>query len=136
MKKIIILCLAISMTFVGALSVSAEENLVESVLSGCKTELDTYCKDVTPGDSRILACLYSRSDKLSGKCEYALYDAAVQLERAIAALSFLVNECADDLNTFCKGVEAGEGRLLTCLDNNAKDVSARCKDAIAEVGSK
>lgn len=136
MRKMIIFCFAISMTFVCTLSVSAEENLVESVLSGCKTELDTYCKDVTPGDSRILACLYSRSDKLSGKCEYALYDAAVQLERAIAALSFLVNECADDLNTFCKGVEAGEGRLLTCLDNNAKDVSARCKDAIAEVGSK
>ncbi len=136
MRKMIIFCFAISMTFAGALSVSAEENLVESVLSGCKTELDTYCKDVTPGDSRILACLYSRSDKLSGKCEYALYDAAVQLERAIAALSFWVNECADDLNTFCKGVEAGEGRLLTCLDNNAKDVSARCKEAIAEVGSK
>ncbi len=81
----------------------------------------------------MLACLYSRSDKLSEKCEYALYDAAIQLQRAVAALSYLVNECAGDLNRLCQGVEAGEGRLLTCLDNNAKDVSQRCKDAIVEV---
>lgn len=114
----------------------AAEDLVQSVITGCQTELETYCNDVTPGESRVLACLYSRSDKLSGKCEYALYDAAVQLERAVAALSYLVNECADDMDTLCDGVEAGEGRLLDCLDNNVKDVSQRCKDAIITVGSK
>ncbi len=114
----------------------AGDDLVQTVINGCQTELDTYCQDVTPGESRVLACLYSRSDKLSGKCEYALYDAAVQLERAVAALSYLVNECADDLTKLCADVEAGEGRLLTCLDNNAKEVSQRCKDAIVTVGSK
>lgn len=117
------------------LSSEAADDLVQTVITGCQTELETYCKDVTPGESRVLACLYSRSDKLSGKCEYALYDAAVQLERAVAALSYLVNECADDLTELCAGVEAGEGRLLTCLDDNAKDVSERCKDAIVAVGS-
>ena len=116
-------------------SSNAGSDLVQTVINGCQTELETYCKDVTPGQSRVLACLYSRSDKLSGKCEYALYDAAVQLERAVATLSYLVNECADDLDKLCDGVEAGEGRLLTCLDNNAKDVSQRCKDAVVEVGS-
>ena len=43
-----------------------------------EAELETYCKDVTPGDGRILACLYAHGDKLSGQCEYALYDAAEQ----------------------------------------------------------
>jgi hypothetical protein len=51
------------------LSAGAQQNLVESVVNGCKAELDTYCKDVTPGEGRILACLYARNDKLSGKCE-------------------------------------------------------------------
>lgn len=32
---------------------------VETFLQGCKTELDTYCKDVTPGDNRLLACIYA-----------------------------------------------------------------------------
>ena len=60
---------------------------------GCKKELNTHCKKVTAGEGRLLACLYAYSDKLSGQCEYALYDAAVQLERAVAALA-LLSECA------------------------------------------
>ncbi len=67
-------------------SVSAQQTLIDSVAKGCDQELKTYCKDVTPGEGRVLACLYAFSDKLSGKCEYALYDAAAQLERAVAIL--------------------------------------------------
>jgi hypothetical protein len=70
---------------------------------------------------------------LSGKCEYALYDAAVQLERAIAALTYLVNKCADDLVELCADVPAGEGRLLDCLAANEAKVTARCKDAFKEI---
>jgi hypothetical protein len=73
---------------------------------------------------------------LSAQCEFALYDAAVRLERAVAALSYVVNECGDDLNTHCKGVQAGQGRLLNCLEKNDKKVSARCKQAIKDVGLK
>ena len=116
-----------------ASAMAASESLLESVAKGCMTELETYCKDVTPGQSRVLACLYAHGDKLSGKCEYALYDAAVQLERAVAALSYLVNECAADLDQFCSEVEAGEGRLLACLEDHDTEVSVRCKDAVSKV---
>ncbi len=133
-SKMIILSVVASVMFSWTVSaMAADESLLDSVVQGCMTELETYCKDVTPGQKRVLACLYAHNDKLSGKCEYALYDAAVQLERAVAALSYVVNECTDDLNKFCSKVEAGEGRLLACLDEHAPDVSARCKDAIAEV---
>ena len=114
----------------------ASEELVKTVVDGCKTELETYCKNVTPGQGRILACLYAHGDKLSGKCEYALYDAAAQLERAVAALAYVVNECADDLEMYCSGVPAGEGRLLECIDKNNTKVSSRCKNAIKDVGLK
>jgi len=114
----------------------AGEDLIQTVADGCKTELETYCKDVTPGEGRVLACLYARSDKLSGQCEYALYDAAVQLERAVAALSYVVNECKDDLQTHCSNVQAGEGRLHKCLEKNDVKVSERCKQAQKDVGLK
>jgi len=133
-RKIVGLVLGI--VFLVAMPVMAEEGLVQTVADGCKTELETYCKDVTPGDGRILACLYAHGDKLSGKCEYALYDAAAQLERAVAALTYVVNECADDLNQYCSTVAAGEGRLLECIEKNDKNVSTRCKDAMKEVGLK
>jgi hypothetical protein len=116
--------------------VVAGSNPIVKAVEGCKQELTTYCKDVTPGQGRGLACLYAHGDKLSGKCEYALYDAAAQLERAVAALSYVVNECAIDLDRFCQGVPAGEGRLLECINKNDPKVSSRCKEAINQVGLK
>ena len=114
----------------------AGENLVQTVADGCKAELETYCKDVKPGEGRVLACLFAYQDKLSGKCEYALYDASVQLERAVAALAYVVNECGDDLDKHCGNVAVGEGRLLACIEKNDKKVSSRCKEALKEVGLK
>jgi hypothetical protein len=116
--------------------VSAQQSLLETVANGCKEELEKYCSNVTPGEGRVLACLYAYGDKLSGRCEYALYDAATQLERAVAALSYVVNECSSDLKQYCAGVAAGEGRLLQCLQKNDDKVSKRCKQARKDVGLK
>ena len=109
---------------------------VSTVIEGCKTELSTYCKDVTVGQGRGLACLYAYGDKLSGRCEYALYDASAQLQRFVAAVSFLATECRDDLDKFCAAVPAGEGRLLDCLNENRDQVSERCKQAARDVAAK
>ena len=136
MKKKVMFILVLGLVLVFASQVLAAEKLVESVTKGCKTELDTYCKTVTPGEGRILACLYAYSDKLSGQCEYALYDAAVQLERALTALSYVANECRDDLQKFCSGTKPGEGRIMACMDKNEKQLSGRCKSAMKEVGLK
>jgi len=114
----------------------AQQGLVETVANGCKAELEKYCSKVTPGEGRVLACLYAHGDKLSGRCEYALYDAAVQLERSVAALSYAMNECSADLKKYCAGVQAGEGRLLECLQKNDAQVSNRCKQARKDVGMK
>ncbi len=116
--------------------VAAQQELVDVVAQGCKKEIETYCKDVTPGQGRVLACLYSREDKLSGRCEYALYDASAQLERAVNAIVYLDRECTDDLRSLCKDVPAGEGRLLACLQKNEDKLSQRCKQARKDVGLK
>lgn len=112
------------------------EQVVATFAEGCKAELQTYCKDVTPGEGRLLACIFAHEDKLSAQCEYALYDSAVQLERAVSALTYVATECGDDLSTLCAEVEAGEGRLLECLDKNDVKVSQRCKGALKAVGLK
>ena len=112
------------------------QGLVETVATGCQKELAAYCKDVTPGEGRILACLYARADKLSGQCEYALFDAAAQLERAVGALTYLASECGDDLEKHCADVQAGEGRLLDCLDKNKKKTSSRSRQALKDTGLK
>ena len=136
MKKRVVLLAVVAMFFVSVSSAWAVEDLVETVVKGCEKELTSYCKDVTPGEGRILACLYARSDKLTGRCEYALYDAAVQLERFVAALSYVANECDADLEKFCANIEVGEGRVLKCLDENSSKISARCTQALKDVIAK
>ena len=67
MKKRVVLLAIVAMFFVSVSSAWAVEDLVETVATGCEKELTTYCKDVTPGEGRILACLYAHSDKLTGR---------------------------------------------------------------------
>ena len=137
MKKMfiaaVVLCL---ITLIGGTAFAEEKGPVETVLDGCQKEIETYCKNVTPGEGRVLACLYAYQDKLSNRCEFALYDAAAQLERAVAALTYLVNECRNDLKAYCSDVKPGEGRLINCIDKNMEKVSSRCKQAIKDVAEK
>jgi hypothetical protein len=136
MKKRVVLLAVVAMFFVSVASAWAADNVIDTVAKGCEKELTTYCKDVTPGEGRVLACLFAFSDKLTGQCEYALYDAAAQLERFVAALGYVANECDADLDKFCADVAVGEGRLLSCLDKNASKISERCTQALKDVGAK
>lgn len=136
MKHVFLMMCVVAVSFGIAGNLSAQESLIETVATGCQTEIATYCKDVTPGEGRVLACLYAYQDKLSGKCEYALYDASARLERAVAALTYLANECAADLAEHCSNVQAGEGRLLECLEANQAKLSDRCKGAFKDVGAR
>jgi hypothetical protein len=110
--------------------------LGEQVLDGCNTELARFCAEVTPGEGRLLACLYAHGDKLSGQCDYALYDAAVRLERAISAITYVASECRAELETHCAGVDVGEGRVAQCLKDHASALSPACDQALTEVGAK
>jgi hypothetical protein len=145
MRKLMVWMTVIGMVLVFSGVVSAQQKgpdeavaqgIVDSVKKGCDKELNTYCKDVTPGEGRVLACLYAYEDKLSGQCEYALYDAAVQLQRAVEALSYAVNECRDDLTKFCSDIKPGGGRMIQCIDKNDAKVSSRCKQALKDTGLK
>ena len=137
MKQMVFVTMSLCLIMLfGGLALAEEKGPVETVLDGCQKDIETYCKGVTPGEGRILACLYAYQDKLSNRCEYALYDAAAQLERAITALTYLANECKDDLKAYCSDVKPGEGRLINCIDKNMEKVSNRCKQAIKDVSKK
>ncbi len=137
MKKMLIcLVAACCVLFIGGRAFAAEKGPVETFTAGCQKEIETYCKDVIPGRGRVLACLYARQDKLSARCEFAMYDAAAQLEHAVASLTYLANECREDLKAFCTSVKAGEGRLLQCIDANKDKLTSRCKQAIEDVNLK
>lgn len=109
---------------------------LDTFADGCQQELTTFCKDVTPGEGRLLACLYAFQDKVTPRCEYALYDSLGQLDRTLTNLSYAVGECRDDLETHCSQIKPGEGRLLDCLNSNESKISNRCNYALKDVGYK
>ena len=106
---------------------------VATVESGCVAEIENYCSQVTKGEGRLLACFYAHEDKLSGQCQYALYNAAAELEHAVSALNYVAGQCEADIVKLCATVQAGEGRILDCLKSQEESVSARCKQAVADV---
>jgi Cysteine rich repeat len=112
----------------------ADQNMGRKIAGNCKVELDTYCKDVTPGGGRILACLHAYSDKLSDTCRETVLDATGQVKALAAALSLVKDECAEDLRQFCKDVQPGQGRLMNCLDTNDAKLSPKCRSALKDVG--
>jgi hypothetical protein len=104
--------------------------LAEYVTQACEAELGTYCSQVIPGQSRLLACLYSHGDKLSGQCETALYQAASVLDRAIGTVAYLADQCRADIDSKCASVPSGQGRIAECLARNRDSLSPSCTQAI------
>jgi hypothetical protein len=114
----------------------AQPRAPATVLTNCKAEIEAYCADIMPGEDRLAACLYANEYKLSPRCEQSLFDAANELERAVADVTYVVNECRADIANYCSKTGAGEGRLMACLDKNRQRLSARCKLALQDVGAK
>jgi len=109
------------------------QDIVSTVETGCATEIQSFCSQVSPGEGRLLACFYAHEDKLSGQCQYALYSASTQLEHAVSALNYVAGQCQNDIVNLCANVQAGEGRILECLEANSESVSAPCTQAIKDV---
>ncbi len=140
-----------TMAFVGVLvfvifagySVFAAEGPVEKFVekqinqfeTACKTELETYCQTVTPGEGRGLACIYAHNDKLSRPCENALYDSADEFRKAGEKLDEFAGACQADIEKLCSTVAIGEGRILACLKQNKTQVSETCQKMVESAGS-
>lgn len=115
-----------------AAQVLAQESVLEYVVDACKGDLEQYCSQVTPGEGRLLHCIAAHEDKISGRCDYALYQAASLLEQLSMAIVYVAGSCRNEIATHCGDVEAGEGRILACLEGHGAELGDACKKAIAD----
>jgi Cysteine rich repeat len=124
---------AITMVERAAAAPAAAQSLAGYVVESCKTELQTYCSQVTPGQDRLLACLYAHGDRLSSQCETALYQSASALDRAISTIAYLADQCRADIQSKCASVQPGHGRIAQCLADHKDTLSQPCTQAISQV---
>lgn len=107
---------------------SKAPNLIENLKEKCQSDLTKLCKEVTPGEGRIAACLDSKEDQLSEGCKKAWTGTKTQVSNRMdqAELAFRKN-CAKDVQKFCSNVPSGRGRLLDCLDDHKGNLSPSCQ---------
>jgi hypothetical protein len=90
----------------------------------CNDDVERLCKDVQPGEGRILECLKSNQKDVSKGCVQATQQLRAQLKHLLA--------CEPDVEKLCWNVPIGKGGIARCLQTNQSNVSSDCKAAIAQ----
>jgi hypothetical protein len=131
-RKSLLVAIVGSALGLGATAAFAAEDIVESARLSCQKDIDTYCKDVTRGEGRILQCLAAHQDKISGRCGYALDDASLQMQRVLLAIKHVATECKAELEKHCADIPVGDGRIAQCLKKNNATLAANCKQSLKD----
>lgn len=118
----------------GSNKLSDAAKMVGPLADACVTDMEKLCNNVTPGENRMLACLYNHVKELSESCEKSLLGADPKMKEAAAEMAFAITECIDDLVNLCPDIQPGDKRYFECLRKNDSEVSTTCKEAIKKVG--
>ncbi len=84
-------------------------------------ELERFCKEVRPGEGRIIFCLREHDRELSSICRDKVQSIIKRMEEAKEA-------CAPDIGRFCADVVPGGGRLIRCLTPHAGELTPACRE--------
>ena len=99
----------------------------------CAADIRKYCKDVTPGEGRMIYCMQAHEDKISPKCAYELGETAGSMQATSDLLKDGVIACKAEIAGACGKIQPGEGRIAACLIANKSTASKDCAEAIRKV---
>ncbi|NJL07852.1 MAG: hypothetical protein HC900_05985 [Methylacidiphilales bacterium] len=106
---------------------------VSKIQAACRSDVDKYCSQVTPGEGRLILCMQAHEDKVSGACDYAVYEASRNLQRALDNIEVAADICWDDIVQHCSDVAAGGGRIAQCLASKKGVVTKACRGALDQI---
>ncbi len=92
----------------------------------CAADVEKFCQGIQPGGGRIGKCLAQHKAELSPACKARFEEVARQIKG-------IEQVCEDDIMRYCPGVKPGGGRIARCLRQYRSELSAECKEKIAEV---
>jgi hypothetical protein len=95
----------------------------------CEGDIAKFCKNIEPGDGRILRCLTLSEENLTPAC-------GKQLGQIQKAVDEVQKGCVDDYAIFCSSLLPGQGRIAACLEKNEKILTKKCKAVLKEVKQK
>ncbi len=92
----------------------------------CMDELEKFCKEVQPGEGRIIRCLQEHDHELSALCREKLHSVLKRVEEAKQA-------CGQDIGKFCQDVKPGGGRLIKCLSPHFDKLAPACREKLGPI---
>ena len=118
----------------GSVCARAADPVVPRVWTACKVEIELFCNQISPGNGRIIACLYANEDQLSTPCDYHLLRAAGELQDLMGALNQVAVGCKADIESKCSDQKGNKGGVVQCLKLQQKQLSTECRGAIEATG--
>lgn len=89
----------------------------------CSGDVKKFCPETEPGQMNIMKCLMQHKDELSAQCKefgHHVRESAKEVKDA----------CKDDAKKFCGDIQPGQGRIVKCMREHKKDLSATCQSEI------
>lgn len=124
---------ASAQTAIGKAIVDQLTATVAKLENACAADIRKYCRDVTPGEGRMIYCMQAHEDKISAKCAYELGETAERAQAASDVLRDGVSACRAEITGVCGKIVPGQGRVAACLIANKSTASKDCAEAIQKV---
>ena len=97
----------------------------QEISLACSNDVWQYCQGVAPGADRIRVCLWSRWNDLSSTCR----EKAAEVAEKAQGMS---DQCANDIDRLCPGMQPGGGRIYLCLKAQESKVSSQCRRVLRQ----
>lgn len=99
----------------------------------CRDDVQKFCKDIKPGDARIMHCLKEHHDQLSPACKAKGTEMREKMQEMRKEMGDDLmggqhGACKADMEKFCKDVKPGEGRVMECMKSHKSELSKGCTE--------
>jgi Cysteine rich repeat len=99
--------------------------------AACADDVKKLCAGVQPGAGRIRRCIGSHRDQLQPTCRDAAAKVRTLRQASRPGGNAPSGRCAQDIKSFCAGVERGGGRIVRCLKQHAGELQPGCRSVVA-----
>jgi hypothetical protein len=107
---------------------------VDIKIPACNADAAILCPGLPLNSQKSFMCLMAYEDNLSVACQLGIVEAAMALEMGMMAIDYSIKACEADADKHCADVEAGEGRIVSCLRKNEAGLNEKCTTALKETG--
>jgi len=96
------------------------------VQTPCNETVNKFCKDVIPGNGRIMKCLNDHRDDQSIACKDWIEEQQKSMQELMAV-------CPEDITRWCRNASADKVSIYYCLLDNYISLRLDCRSKLGEV---